>query len=113
MNTNEKKQRIQLDMPCICSDEGKQDAADLRSKVSKVLEIDDQKRFVSNVVANLWWDYDCSIEGVYMDLWFGVAAEQGDDRYFVPCDRVEDGLAVLWEHFYNKDQDKDETTTEK
>ena len=89
-------------MPCICSPEGQEDADALRAKAKEIIGFDSDKNFVSNMVATLWWEYNCEITGVYMDMWFGVVAENETEKFFVPCDKVEDGLAVIWEYHYNK-----------
>lgn len=101
------KTKVQLDMPCLCEDEEKQRILDLRAEAQEALGLDSfSDELVSHLVASLHHEYDCSVTGVYMDMWFGVAAENDDETFFVPCDRVEDGLVAIWNYHRNKNKHK-------
>lgn len=96
-----KKTKVELPMPCLCSDEGKAEAYDLRDEVMEALGLDNMEEFVSHVIASLEHEYRCTVNGMYVDMWFGVSAENETEKFFLPCDRVEDGLALIWK--YHKD----------
>lgn len=98
MTEEVKKTKVDLDMPCICRDEGEEDAAKRREKVSKFLELDDQTMFVSVAIASLWHDFQCTIDGIYMDMWYGISASNQTETFFLACDLVEDGLASILEY---------------
>lgn len=100
----EEKARVALDMPCRCSDEGAADADALRREVAAGLECEpDDPNFVSWIIASLNWDFNWTyVDGIAHDMWFGVSAESSDEKIFVPCDRVEDGLAAIWKYLNDK-----------
>lgn len=103
------KEKVSLDMPCRCSDEGRADADALRHDVwteltegdSEILVREDSD-FVSTVIASLEWDLNTHITFIGMDMWFGIGAENENEKIFVPCDRVEDGLAAIWKYLNDK-----------
>lgn len=113
----DKRETTKLPMICVCNDEGRAEADALLAEVyarlgrpgpdSGPVEVS-AENFLSRVSWSLWWNLDpgVSIEGIYSDQWFGVKADnyRSTDPVFVPCDRVEDGIAAIWKYYADKAQ---------
>jgi hypothetical protein len=59
------------------------------------------ENFLTAVVQSLNWDFDAHITRIDNDQWSAVTAEtyDGSSGYYVHCDRVEDGVAAVWNAF--------------
>jgi hypothetical protein len=96
---------------CACSEEGKQEIAEMRAEVAKALGNPADSDFLSVVVYRLEHDYSgASIDGMFCDLWAMVTAEKKnwaseEDPKPVTfsvraqCDKVEDGVAMVMQAF--------------
>jgi hypothetical protein len=97
-------------MVCVCSEEGRADAEALRTDVMERLSLGSEElearpvtadTFLTAVVQSLNWDFDAHITSIDNDQWSAVTAEKYDRSvgYYVHCDRVEDGVAAVWNAF--------------
>ena len=98
---------------CACSEEGKQEIAEMRAEVAEFLGNPADSDFLSKVVYNLEHGYGGVITGMYCDLWAVVNAEkQGRPSEKCPdsitfsvraqCDNLEDGVAMVMQAFVKR-----------
>lgn len=105
--TEDTRKLVQIEMICVCNEEGQEESRALRQKFKDAYTGDAadammETNLVSMLVGFLYVDYACAIDGIYMDQWFGVAAGTNEERFFAPCDRVEDGLLAIWDYLASK-----------
>lgn len=97
---------------CSCSEEGKQEIAEMRAEVAEALG--NPADFLSVVVYRLEHEYDgAAITGMFCDLWAAVHAEKKDwasdeepkpvtFSVYAQCDKVEDGVAMVMQAFMKR-----------
>ena len=80
---------IRLPMACACQ-------AERRATLDALID----GRTATHLLHELYWEYSYRVTHIDVDMWMGITIEHYDDdkpRYYIECDRLEDGLARLIE----------------
>jgi hypothetical protein len=108
------KTKTTLPMTCVCRDEGKEAAAEIKAKALKIMgaeEADDLSAWVTWCIHQLNWEYNTYITMMASDMWCGIQAESPTERIYIECDRIEDGLAEIIVYLQEQKDNASETVS--
>lgn len=96
--------RTVLPMVCVCKDEGKAVAKELNDWAETLIGDHEEIGLVSALVMELNWEHEAWVTQMAADMWFGVEVTlyPTDEKIYITCDRVEDGLIAILRHLVER-----------